>query len=142
MLFALPSQLLLLTITALTSAQTVTYTNLADASAAVSRISTYQTHLTAQPQFTSVAQLLEAAIPDSEFESLAEGTGAIGPYTTASWYSKLPGDARGYLSSVTSAELKLARPTGNAAAPRATGMRGVVGVGVGVVGVLGAALVV
>jgi hypothetical protein len=141
MLFALPSQLLLLTITALISAQTVTYTNEADAEAASSRISTYQSHLTALPQFTSVAQLLETAIPDNEFESIDEGTGAIGPYTTASWYSKLPGDVKSYLSSVTSAELKLATATGNAAAPRVTGMRGVVGVGVGVVGVLGAVLV-
>jgi hypothetical protein len=139
-MFSLPANLLLLTLSALTltsNAQTITYTNEGDASAAISRLSTFQTHLTAQPQFTSVAQVLETAIPDSEIDSLAAGTGAMGPYTTASWYSALPGDVKSYLSSVTSAELKLATATGNAGAPRVTGM---VGMGVGVVGVLGAAL--
>jgi hypothetical protein len=140
-MFSLPSSLLLFTLSALTlttNAQIVTFTNEAQASSALSRVSTYQTYLTAQPEFTSVAQVLETAIPDSEFQSLAEGTGNLPPYTTASWYSALPSDVKSYLSSVTSEEMRLASATGNAAAPRVTGM---VGMGVGVVGALGAVLI-
>jgi hypothetical protein len=135
----LPHQLILLTIASLSTAQTVTYSNYDDAMAAVSRVSTYTSYIAAQPQFTSVVKLLESVIPDSEFENLVDPTVSVGAYTTASWYSALPTDVKSYLSSITVQEMKLATATGNAAAPTGVG-RGVVGMGVGVAGILGAAL--
>ncbi|KAE9970607.1 hypothetical protein BLS_001967 [Venturia inaequalis] len=118
-------------------------TNPSQLSAAVSRISAYQTSLTAQSQYTSVGSIIASAIDKNDNAGVEATTTVWEPATTyfgvpsgASWYSGLPADVKGYLSSVASVESRLA--TGNGACP--TG-RGVVGVGMAaVVGGLGAVL--
>lgn len=111
-------------------------------SAAISRISTYQTSLAAQSQYTSVGSIIASAINKAE-GNVAATTTVYEPATTyygvptgAMWYSALPGDVKGYLMSVASVESRLA--TGNGAQP--TGGVGMVGVGMAVVGGLGAVL--
>lgn len=111
-------------------------------SAAISRISAYQTSLIAQPQYTSVGNIIASAINKNDGGNVAATTTVWEPATTyfgvptgASWYSVLPEGVKGYLQSVASVESQLA--TGNGAVPTGVGM---VGVGVAVVGGLGAVL--
>jgi len=111
-------------------------------SAAISRISAYQTSLTAQSQYTSVGSVIASVISANEGGGEATTT-VVHPTTTyygvptsATWYSALPADVKGYLQSVASMESKLA--TGNGAVP--TGVGRVAGMGLAVAGGLGAAL--
>lgn len=116
-------------------------TNSAQLSAAISRISAYQTSLANQPQYTSIGSVIGSVIDANEGNSAATTTiykpsaTYYGVPTSATWYSDLPGDVKGYLQSVASMESHLA--TTNGAVP--TGVGRVAGVGMGVAGGLGAA---
>ncbi|KAI9752877.1 MAG: hypothetical protein M4579_005444 [Chaenotheca gracillima] len=106
-----------------------------------SDLSTYLTHLTAQPEFTSVALVLQTAVPFSVlqdleadpqgyYESIITGT------ATPSWIAALPTDAQKYLESVGSAEIALATKDLGNAAPQPTGALKLAGAAVaGVVGI-------
>lgn len=144
----------------------ITLTDLGQAASILSRLSTYRDHLTADPKLSSVASVISTAIPDDVKASMIDvlaGDGEAGYigtagsdygeglggsaltgsakttttefYTQKSWFTALPSDVKSYLASVDAEELKLATATGNAAMPTA-----VVGVGVGLAGVLGIAL--
>jgi hypothetical protein len=118
-------------------------TDTSQLSAAMSRISTYQTSLTAQPQFLSVESVANSAIMANDMTGEPTTTvfQAVTTYygvpTSATWYSALPSDVKGYFQSVASMESKLA--TGNEASP--TEIRKLVGMGLAIAGGLGAALI-
>lgn len=122
--------------------------NPAQASTILSRLSTYEAALTQAPQFTSVMSVLETAIPDDAKSELAGEIGAFlssdgeeqgGVITTRSWYTALPSEVKNYMASVESAQKAFITATGNAAAP--TGVnRAVAGMGAGLAGVVGVAL--
>ncbi|KAF2834651.1 hypothetical protein M501DRAFT_1020630 [Patellaria atrata CBS 101060] len=118
-----------------------TFTNTKDASAAASRVavaaSTYITHLTAQPQFTSAIAALESiAATATDIPEGVTATDTVVTYTTTpAWYTRLPQDMRDYYESIGSEAVRVVVEAATGAAPRPTGMLGVVG------GVMGAAAV-
>jgi hypothetical protein len=64
------------------------------------RLFTYYSSLTAQPQFTSVESVLATAVPESIQQQLGQGGGLMPKgFSTASWYSALPQDVKAYISS-------------------------------------------
>jgi hypothetical protein len=64
------------------------------------KLYTYYSSLTAQPQFTSVESVLATAVPDSIQQQLGQGGGLMPKgFSTASWYSALPQDVKQYISS-------------------------------------------
>jgi hypothetical protein len=117
-------------------------TDASQLSAAISRISAYQTSLTAQSQYNSIGSVIGSAINANEAAGaptttiFKPATTYYGVPTTATWFSALPSDVKGYLQSVASMESKLA--TGNGAVP--TGIGKVAGMGLALAGGLGAAL--
>jgi len=116
----------------------------------INALSTYITHLTAQPEFTSIASVLQTALPASVVSELKTKSGPLNgvlptgtdALQTASWFQALPSDVKSYFSSAASQENRLAQASGNAAgAPERGAVGGVAGV-VGAAAVAGAALMV
>jgi hypothetical protein len=114
----------------------------------VNALSSYITHLIAQPEFTSVASVLETALPSSVINELNTRNGplhgvlptATDALQTASWYQALPSDVKSYFASAASEEAILARQSGSAAASGKNFVGGFVGV-VGAAGVVGMMMV-
>jgi len=82
----------------------------------ISAVSTYETHLTAQPAYKSVSSVLATAdIPPSIVSQLQTGAAPIGTSAvqTMSWFTALPTDVQSYFKSVWSEEVKLATQTAN-----------------------------
>ncbi|TLD38412.1 hypothetical protein E2P81_ATG00955 [Venturia nashicola] len=105
-------------------------TNPSHLSAAISRISAYQTSLTAQPHYASIANIVASAMSKQDLANTNATTTVWEPATTyfgvptgAEWWSEVPEGARAFFSSVVSVESRLA--TGNGAVET-------VGVGLGV----------
>ena len=79
-------------------------------------------HLTAQPQFTSVLSVISTAIPTSQVTSMMKNGIILSEYVTAqTWYPALPSDVRNYASSAASQIAKLASGTPSANAAQETG---------------------
>ncbi|KAF2473642.1 uncharacterized protein BDR25DRAFT_340969 [Lindgomyces ingoldianus] len=78
------------------------------ASAVSSGIATYITHLTAQPQHTSVLNLLATGVDPRVLSSIAGDPSAlIVATTTPAWFDKLPPAAQSYFKSVGAAEASI-----------------------------------
>jgi hypothetical protein len=150
-MFKLPSNLLVLTLSSLSLATpdtTITYANTAQYNAAISRVSTYVTHLNADSSFISAALVLYTGMPDSVRSSISRvETNILGGgsptnadvLTTESWYTAMPSDVKNILSSAASQEAKLALPSGNRASETRVS-KTVAMAGVGVVGLFGVML--
>jgi len=114
---------------------------------AESRISTYFTHITAQPQFSSVLSVMATAVPASDLVSIQQNGVILSSYITAqTWFSRLPSDVKGQLISAASEVVKLvdttSAPSKNAAPQETGSWRLVQGAMVGAAGaVAGMALI-
>jgi hypothetical protein len=64
-----------------------------------SRIESFYTSLTAQPQFSSVESVLVTAIPESLQQQMNGGGLVPKGYATQAWFSSLPQDVKDYISS-------------------------------------------
>jgi hypothetical protein len=122
----------------------VTITNAAQASAIASRLVAYEASLTTNPQWSSVNSVLSTAIPSSvlpEISAAADlfNTNKQDTLTTESWYTALPSDVKGYLVSVGN-DVKSVLTATVAAGAAPTGLGRVAGMGAGLAGAVGAAL--
>jgi hypothetical protein len=123
----------------------VLFTNAAQASSAISKVEAYFTSLTAQPQYTSVLSVMATAMPDSVLASMEDADGA-GPFvlgtatqdvlTTQSWFTALPSDVKGYVSSVLVEEEKLLGVKVNGAGEKGVSL-GLIAGGAGLVALMG-----
>ena len=87
----------------------------------ISRMSTFYEGMTKQPKWSSVASVLETAIPASVMSSIQNNGGVLPTsVTTQRWWKALPSDVVAYEQSVGSEILRLMTATGDASQPAQT----------------------
>ncbi|KAF2492129.1 hypothetical protein BU16DRAFT_104529 [Lophium mytilinum] len=110
-------------------------------------LSTYLTHLTADPKYASYTQVVHDQLATAtDVPDVVTATGTTTTYTTVpKWFTRLPNDVQNYYHDVQKAEISIWSSVAEAAAARATpgaGGMGVLGAaGVAAVGAVGAMLI-
>jgi len=84
-----------------------------------SAVSTYLTHVTADPKYASVTKVLAANLATAtDVPAVVTNSFQTTTYTTIpNWYTRLPDDVRQYYESVGAAEMSIAMSIVSAAAP-------------------------
>jgi hypothetical protein len=97
-----------------TSAQSVDFASLTGAAA--SKVSSYMAHVTAEPEYASVASVASTAVHTKWQQSFMSGD--LSKVSTKSWYAGVPSDIKSFASSIQSEIMKIA--TGDASAATVT----------------------
>ncbi|KAI9813045.1 MAG: hypothetical protein M1827_004265 [Pycnora praestabilis] len=119
------------------SASPITSVSPKQSSEILSDLSTYLTHVAAQPAATTVAEEIATSVPTSVLAAIEEGDFSITGTATPTWFTALPTDAQNWVLSVASAEVAIVTKDVQGAGAMPTGAVKVAGVAVA--GVLGVA---